>query len=682
MFKGSRTEDIDISSFQSQESLQCNTHTSLVSRFEEYCRSTSHAIAQPQKDMGFRGGLYPGEVTIRSSISKGCAFWDLLLVKERMGTDDSAKGDIMNPDWVDLTKVKQWKTECLNSHGSECENPLKIWTTRPAWLVDVELEYLVPGPLEVEFVALSYTNGRHLGLNQDSDLNAELLEPYAFRKPAVTTRLPPILRHAMFLTKALGERYLWVDTLCITPGSSEETASQLIMMGSIYASAVVTIIAADRDAEEGILGYSSLAQGKKPYFSRAWTFQEHKMAKRKLFFLKKQAHWECQHQQFHEEFAAGAEVHASIESSLVESLAGFPVLSSVSNLICKYNLCELRYDEDALLGITGLLSVLSRSFDGGFLYGIPEMFFDRALAWGPYLANTELERRTQSSRPRPVQLQPSHLPSWSWVGWKGIVSLGDEASRANDRHHKIEETYPITKWYTAMSPTTDPSKRRRIHSKWYKDREEWKNMKMELPGWTRIELESDKGTVQGEPRMFPTGCGGSVYRHQNMPKAKDWGSTNDWYFPFPVPNISNTTMPSMPEQTPYLFSRVQQARVLGRRNNDRGITMTLYDKLKGHIIGTLRLHSMDQLQPFPSLQKPSGDNALEIEVVAISVSRIQSKTFNKEKSCYGEPFLSTEQYNVLWIEWKEGIAYRKAGGLVQKEQWEQLEREDIDLILG
>ena len=39
-------------------------------------------------------------------------------------------------------------------------------------------------------------------------------------------------------------------------------------------------------------------------------------------------------------------------------------------------------------------------------------------------------------------------------------------------------------------------------------------------------------------------------------------------------------------------------------------------------------------------------------------------------------------YNVMCIEWENGIAYRRAVGTVYKEMWESQAREEIDVILG
>jgi len=41
-----------------------------------------------------------------------------------------------------------------------------------------------------------------------------------------------------------------------------------------------------------------------------------------------------------------------------------------------------------------------------------------------------------------------------------------------------------------------------------------------------------------------------------------------------------------------------------------------------------------------------------------------------------------EFYHVLWVEWVEGIAYRKGLGRIMRSAWEEQELEWIDLILG
>ena len=52
---------------------------------------------------------------------------------------------------------------------------------------------------------------------------------------------------------------------------------------------------------------------------------------------------------------------------------------------------------------------------------------------------------------------------------------------------------------------------------------------------------------------------------------------------------------------------------------------------------------------------------------------------SRSKKTMGE---REEYYNVMWIEWKDRIAYRKGVGRVSKGDWEAQDTEWIDLILG
>ena len=75
---------------------------------------------------------------------------------------------------------------------------------------------------------------------------AKLQKPNALDSPEISVHLVPVLRHAMYLTSAIGERYLWADALCIAQG--DNITEQYNHMGAIYASAIVAIIAVDGDS--------------------------------------------------------------------------------------------------------------------------------------------------------------------------------------------------------------------------------------------------------------------------------------------------------------------------------------------------------------------------------------------------------------------------------------------------
>ncbi|KAH7039761.1 uncharacterized protein B0I36DRAFT_343611 [Microdochium trichocladiopsis] len=140
------------------------------------------------------------------------------------------------------------------------------------------------------------------------------------------------------------------------------------------------------------------------------------------------------------DFGHEADIH------LASILNGTTELHSLGRLIRDYNRRRLTYDEDALPRTTGLLTCLSRTFHGGFICGLPQMFFDAALSWSP-ATGTNLRRRQPSVRPDNARLHPCHLPLWSWVGWHGAGQFSGREARSipvDIVSHEMQETFPIT----------------------------------------------------------------------------------------------------------------------------------------------------------------------------------------------------------------------------------------------
>ncbi|KAI7778715.1 hypothetical protein LA080_001862 [Diaporthe eres] len=318
---------------------------------------------------------------------------EIMMLKKNSVPGHPGIGIRLDPDWIDIQLAGKWKQVCLEEHGMKCNNPLKISPVKPLWVVDIESQCIVPGRDRGAFVALSYRWGNHSWPR----INREILN--AIRNPGAlaTKNLAPIIRHAMTLTSAIGERYLWVDALCIVQGDNVETLNQLNLMGAFYASALITIVVADGDSEVGISGLKGVSNSRKAkqtlipfgeetlmcpdlnillgdYKTRGWTYQEYIMSQRRLIFAGSRMQWP--------------------EPDLI--LKDLPDLKSLRELMSNYNTRSFRYEEDMIPGISGLLCLFSRSFQGGFLCGLPEMFFDRALGW---CASSDLRLRKPSGRP-------------------------------------------------------------------------------------------------------------------------------------------------------------------------------------------------------------------------------------------------------------------------------------------
>ncbi|KAF5981691.1 hypothetical protein FBULB1_4629 [Fusarium bulbicola] len=400
--------------------------------------------------------------------------------------------------------------EFQNSHKGSSVNLSqllsKVWPLRPAWLVEVQKQCIVPGHEPVDYVAISYTYGSHTPPVITSTAFKSLQKPFALASPQFSHFVSPIIRHAMYLTSAIDERYLWADALCVTHHDPGAALEQLRSMGAFYANAAVTVIATDGDSGSGISGLKGtfdprgLNQNVIPfgderlilrntftidemtffptqlqtYYQRGWTCQEYAMAKRKIIFYNHEAHWVCSCSLWHEELTLFTEIDFELHPQFKFVMAEFPDDSSLSRYFHEYNQRSLTFEEDALPALFGLLSVFSRS-----------------LCWRAS-GTKGLQRRMASSRPIESRFEYSDLPSWSWLGWKGSIHIrGQTGIRVGSNYTReeeyVEEAFPITEWYTSRLPTDRRERWRRIRPTWFEKREGYKDFTKPMPpGWKRV----------------------------------------------------------------------------------------------------------------------------------------------------------------------------------------------------
>ena len=199
---------IIIGSSEDIKSINCPGHAPLFQAFAEYCD-------KELTDVCIQRSIQNTGVTLSQSASKGGFYWGLLLVNNAVIPDHQGTGRILDPKWTDLKVLKKWTNDCLRLHGERCQNPMRIWKARPAWVIDVERKCVVQGVECESFVALSYRWGATPAAVRDVETMVKLQEVNSLDDPEIKTHLTPIIWHALYLTSVLGERYLWVDALCI-----------------------------------------------------------------------------------------------------------------------------------------------------------------------------------------------------------------------------------------------------------------------------------------------------------------------------------------------------------------------------------------------------------------------------------------------------------------------------------
>ncbi|KAI1429617.1 heterokaryon incompatibility protein-domain-containing protein [Xylaria sp. FL1777] len=701
-------EPMLIGSFEQGLSNGCPIHSPLLEAFRDYVRESE--FPTNHEDVGIKNYTCP---TLISSLKTGGMVWPLLLANTASAQNSAGQGRILDPDWIDVTFLRDCKRKCLETHREKCDNPMKISPVTPMLLIDVQQNCIVSGHDAGPYVALSYVWGKSGSLRRSNvphELLEKLRQPNGLDSLDAKPYMSPVICRAIALTALLGERWLWVDALCVPQGDFDIAAKQINMMGAIFGGAVLTIISADGDAESGLLGLKGISPSRKlrqriipfgterivagqhtmfsldqgsSYHDRAWTYQEFKMSPRTIWFMDKLVSWKCQCNVWNEEHAPSSSFEMYIDTRPQTILAGIPEVEAISHILSDYNKRQLSYPEDALSGIQGFLSVLSRAFEGGFLnrYGLPETHFDRFLGWHPYWGHTNLERRVRSDRPSDALLGPSELPSWSWVGWEGLIDMGIRynATYFNERSSSIAETIPIVTWYTGNSPTD--YKRRKITPTFLENIPKFKEVGDDLPpGWTRFDspLTSE---FRGEPNIYPDGCGEYLYSHANI--------EGRFFYPFPVADITEDTPPITPPQTAYLFCETQKGWLYAKHTGKKDLVddmdkfiISLRDE-NSAVIGKLHLHNDEQLALFTGSNAPGTNSpGNKIEVVAISKRRVYAKTWKEELQRYDHPTTIENLYVVLWVEWVDNIAYRLASGTVQEKAWESLNLENVSLVLG
>ena len=271
--------------------------------------------------------------------------------------------------------------------------------------------------------------------------------------------LPQTFKDAIYITRKLGFRYLWIDSLCIIQDNTNDWHNQARDMANIYSNCVFTIAAlwgndshsgcfvernplatlacniGTSDALGGSLFATSanssqdrcLAKVKpSPLLERAWVLQERLLSPRILYYGPWELHWECEQREANEI----SPDHLENTWPLLEDGNTKSVRSHFRNLkpvspIGKYLTHEehkrsdwttydlwvgikelywkskLTYHSDSLVAISGVTSAIEKATGITFASGLLLNFLQVELLWS-------VQNPEETSRSLLCQ-------SWSWA---------------------------------------------------------------------------------------------------------------------------------------------------------------------------------------------------------------------------------------------------------------------------
>ena len=242
-------------------------------------------------------------------------------------------------------EAKQWleachapegsHTLCRNLSWSRCNPSNLIHITSGAQnlkLVETANAALVP------YAAVSYSWGTHLADDpaakkkveahkttrdkKDKNGNVIVGNIKGRRQGFLTSGLPDTIRDVIKLTWDLGIYYIWIDAMCIPPGSDWD--AEAMKMHEVYGNAHVTLaICSSEMTTDGLLPARQAWQHRRnacrlhsgqwlsnldmtlneirlqsPVFARAWTLQEERLSPRMLYVSGQRMYWSCSHSQF------------------------------------------------------------------------------------------------------------------------------------------------------------------------------------------------------------------------------------------------------------------------------------------------------------------------------------------------------------------------------------------------
>ncbi|KAE9366273.1 HET-domain-containing protein [Stipitochalara longipes BDJ] len=415
---------------------------------------------------------------------------------------------------LDYSLAKRWLAWCESNHGKQCAHrsqPSKIPILRA---IDVLKNCVVEISSERRYVALSYVWGAVQMLRLTTANESELRQEASLSLGRV--HIPQTIRDAMALAQKLGERYIWVDSLCIIQDDDSDSERYISKMDLIYSGAVLTIVAAagaDGEAmlpgvhpymrDRGQMQYTAqvpLPSGPQDlavasglllpllefskWDSRGWTLQERAFSHRLLYFTSEQVYFQCRRSTWCEDTVLEVDDPMLQYEDMPLYRFGIPkkeappaldvfdpedavlsIFELYTKVVAAFARRDLTYEGDVLKAFGGLAREVYH-MDYGFVtaemedqkeayfhFGMPSPWFERAVLWTP--ADSSTNNRTRLRR-RVMPHGASQIPSWSWAGWVGPVGYQGLQFGTGD-----EDVKPAIMYHISLP--SDPGKIHPMH---------------------------------------------------------------------------------------------------------------------------------------------------------------------------------------------------------------------------
>ncbi|KUJ06982.1 HET-domain-containing protein [Mollisia scopiformis] len=397
---------------------------------------------------------------------------------------------------VDFGLLRNWLHLCETEHGDRCsQSSLVSETGRKIRLIDVLNRQLVDSTTNERYLTLSYVWGSWEQFTLTSRNIGDLRASHSLKGEDMIRTI----QDAFDAVARMGERYLWVDRLCILMDDEQDKLEQMSNMDQIYNAAVLTIVTSSACCQCGsnacipgvqpdtrqLLQHSEVIRGKRfvttqsdlvsairmlNWSSRGWTFQEGFLSSRCLVFTPYQTYFQCKSEEWCEDScwvgAKPLEPKAPVGNALCH-IRDYPDtfircdFNQYVDAVEAYSTRNLTLETDALWAFTGITKAFQLQFQNGFAWGLPIENLDAALLWCP------LKLQQGSRKGLHAAILDHHtvrlpFPTWAWVSWRGGVVYGAKCEKEvtglvewhPPAHYSVNPKNPLSDQVDKHSPTS------------------------------------------------------------------------------------------------------------------------------------------------------------------------------------------------------------------------------------
>jgi len=429
------------------------------------------------------------EIELFATESDDCPIpdsWDYLPVSRRTSprTDST----------IALATIKDWIEECITTHTLPdeglCDPPTSSYL--PTRVVDVGLDDGV-----VKLVETKAAEGTYLCLSHCwglTEIITTTRSTYEERKRRIAWEdLSNTFRDAISLTRTLGFKYIWIDSLCIVQDDYRDWEIESANMASVYRNSHLTIAATRSanghgglfsrtedfevfgktpDGEDYFLyfreridhhiensesdefpGYPTLTYH--PLLTRAWVYQERMLSPRVLHFGRYEVSFECRSliqcecgsipfygiskvspvpliKLEHATSLWDYRHYREVYGDQYRAEVEYQGARLWRTMICSYTALLLTKSKDRLPAIGGLAKEMAAVRKSRYLAGLWEDALNDDLLW-------TINATSKYKKPRPF---PRNAPTWSWASVETWTSYWDEISFSTIEEGNFEERLP------------------------------------------------------------------------------------------------------------------------------------------------------------------------------------------------------------------------------------------------